>query len=125
MPENTSASIVEDASGTKYFSNLPVHIARIGRPRGSRNWSNKTAKENIQKVFEGLGGWEAMLNWARFHPNEFYGEVYPRLLAKEGMTKGDSEIRVLVYATNGQQSESLGIKTNDEPIDADSDLSPG
>lgn len=90
-------SIVDEEQPRKYFSNLPVHIARVGRPAGVRNRISSTAKENIQKVFDGLGGWESMMNWALFHQSEFYGQVYPRMLANEGVSKGNGDIRVIVY----------------------------
>ena len=36
-----------------------------------------------------------MLDWAVTHRNEFYGEVYPRLLAKEGVSQ-HGQITVIV-----------------------------
>lgn len=60
----------------------------IGRPKGSVNKISATAKENVQAVFDGLGGWEGMLKWAKDNPDEFYRGVYPRLLPLDTNVSG-------------------------------------
>jgi serine/threonine protein phosphatase PrpC len=55
-------------------------------------------KQTIMAVFDGLGGWEAMLTWAQKNQDLFYGTIYPKLLPTEGYEKGSGPIRVLVYA---------------------------
>ena len=117
MPDNTSATLVESQSPTRLF--------RQTRKGNLRHVGSVKVKQNIIAVFEGLGGWENMLAWARSHQDVFYGQIYPKLLPTEGYQPGSGSIRVLVYAPNGQQPEVLGIKTNDEQLDAESDLSPG
>lgn len=51
-----------------------------GRVAGVPNALSRTAKENIAAVFDGMGGSQGMLDWAKANPNEFYRGVYPRML---------------------------------------------
>ena len=60
-----------------------------GRKKGTGNKLGLTAKENIQNVFDGLGGYEAMQVWAKQNQTEFYRGVYPRILPTE--VKGPGE----------------------------------
>jgi hypothetical protein len=78
---------------------------RQGRQSNTRNVLSGTVKKNIQLVFDGLGGWEAMLNWARENRDVFYGSVYPKLLPTEGYDKAGN-IRVLVYAPSNKPLET-------------------
>lgn len=97
----SSATIVERPVERTYF--------RGGRQAGTRNKVSTKCKANIEAVFNGLGGWEEMLDWAKAHKDIFYGTVYPRLLATEQESKGTSSVRVLVYAPN---------QSSDKPLDA-------
>ena len=118
MPQMAeSPSLVESYSPTRTF--------RLGRKPQTQNVMSGKVKQNIVKVFEGLGGWENMLTWARENQTVFYTQLYGKLLPTENYKAGSGSIRVLVYAPNGQQPEVLGIKTNDEPVEAESNLSPG
>lgn len=36
-----------------------------GRPKGAKDKIARTAKQNIEKVVEELGGWKAILKWAQ------------------------------------------------------------
>jgi len=66
-----------------------------------------------------------MLTWARENQTVFYTQLYGKLLPTENYVKGSGSVRVLVYAPNGQQPTVLGIQSNEEPVNAESDLSPG
>ncbi len=50
-----------------------------GRPKGSKNKLPQTAKENIVAVFEGMGGVDAMIEWAKKQPGHFY-QIYSKVL---------------------------------------------
>jgi hypothetical protein len=64
------------------------------------NKISRTAKENIEKVFEARGGWEGYLAWTKKSlRNEtiFYSEIYPKLLPLDVKHSGsvDSNISVI------------------------------
>ena|ERR1041384_2789964 len=109
MSSDSNPPIIEACLPVKYFG-------KGGRKPGSRNKVSATAKRNIEAVFDGLGGWEAMMNWARFHPNEFYVQIYPRILANEGMTKGSGDIRVLVYAPGDAAKDTEELEDDTQPV---------
>lgn len=114
--------LVDESPAATYFPNLPVHVKRMGRPFGTRNHLSKTCKENIQAVFDGLGGWESMLAWAGSHRSEFYLSVYPRLLANEGVVKGSGNIRVVVYGAPTDKPLDLhGTDTTTCSVEGQSD----
>jgi len=97
MPETASPTLVESRTPTRSF--------RLGRKSQTQNVMSGKVKQNIIAVFEGLGGWEQMLAWAREHQDMFYGQIYPKLLPTENYQKGSGSIRVLVYAPNsGEQT---------------------
>lgn len=52
-----------------------------GRPKGARNKITLGIKENVEEVFKSLGGVNAMTDWARENPTEFY-KLYSKLLPK-------------------------------------------
>ena len=100
----------------------PTRTFRAGRKPQTQNVISGKVKQNIIKVFDGLGGWEQMLAWARKHQDVFYTSIYPKLLPTEGYEKGSGSIRVLVYAPNsGEQTPQpvvLGaIDHEGEPMD--------
>src|SRR5579862_7912419 len=51
-----------------------------GSRKGIPNKLTSEAKDAIQQVFDGLGGVDAMLAWARQHKTVFYSAIYPKLL---------------------------------------------
>lgn len=53
-----------------------------GRPAGVPNKLSRAAKDSVWSVFDGLGGDEAMLEWAKANPGAFYERVWPRILPK-------------------------------------------
>lgn len=56
-----------------------------GRQPGSPNKLSQTAKENIEGVFQKLGGQKTMMHWARRNLTEFY-RIYARLLPQTEYT---------------------------------------
>lgn len=85
-------------------THTPTRSFRLGRKSQTQNVMSGKVKQNIIAVFEGLGGWEQMLIWAKKHQDLFYGTIYPKLLPTEWYEKGSGSIRVFVYAP--QQSPS-------------------
>lgn len=65
---------------------LPAH--HPGRPKGSVNKISRLVKENILAVFDGIGGTQAMINWARRNKTEFY-KLYARLVPTQVVTTVD------------------------------------
>ena len=51
-----------------------------GRPKGSLSRWSRASLDAVAEVFEKLGGVEAMTEWARAHPSDFYRGIYARLL---------------------------------------------
>lgn len=54
-----------------------------GRRKGTPNRRTVAVKEAIETVYEGMGGTEAMLTWAREHPGEFYQSLFAKLLPRD------------------------------------------
>lgn len=70
-----------------------------GRPKGSPNRTTKSAKENIERVFGGLGGHVGMLEWVKAddaNRRVFYGQVYPKLLPLQVRGDQDSPLRMVI-----------------------------
>lgn len=98
-----------------------------GRPRGSLNRWSKTSREAVLEVFENLGGVEAMTEWARKHPSDFYRGIYSRLLPtrtevdtaferhKTPKDYTDAEIIALIERA---RSELRAAKAQDESVHA-------
>ena len=56
-----------------------------GRPKGQLSkWSRK-ALQSVEAVYKGLGGVEAMTEWARENPSDFYRGIYAKLLPSQYM----------------------------------------
>lgn len=58
-----------------------------GRKAGVRNKSTLTAKQQIQEVFEQLGGVKAMVNWASQNQTDFYTKIYPKIIPIDTVNK--------------------------------------
>jgi hypothetical protein len=54
-----------------------------GRPKGSLTRWSRAALDSVGVVFRKLGGVEAMTEWAREHPTDFYRGIYARLLPSQ------------------------------------------
>lgn len=92
-----------------------------GRRPGSVNKIGKLVKENILAVFEGLGGTEAMIRWAKKNRTEFY-KLYARLVPtqvvatvdiRDASDLTDSELAQIIAGASGAgiagEEESEGI----------------
>jgi hypothetical protein len=53
-----------------------------GRPKGVPNKLTRSAKEAFGLAFEGIGGAQALTEWARANPTDFY-KLYARLIPTE------------------------------------------
>lgn len=83
---------------------------QLGRPKGAKNKLATTAKQAIESVFMGLGGWESMMEWAKENKDCFYGQVFPKLLPVDAQLQQKSnDIRVLVYAPQSGQTEQQTV----------------
>jgi len=88
----------------------------IGRPKGAKDKTSATAKENILAVFSRLKGTAGMAKWAEENQTEFY-RIYARLLPKEvnqTLEIKEPKTREEIVAA----AESLGMPTEtifDEP----------
>jgi hypothetical protein len=63
-----------------------------GRPKGKPNIISGQAKENIAAVFEQLDGVAGMLEWAKTHKDEFYCNIYTKLIPVTLQGKIDAQI---------------------------------
>lgn len=64
-----------------------------GRPKGSKNRITSAVKDNIIRVFEDIGGHQAMARWAKANPDAFYN-MYGRLAPKEVIADVESDLTV-------------------------------
>ena len=67
-----------------------------GRPKGVPNKMTMAAKEAIQFAFDGLGGADGLIKWAKkndLNKRVFYGQIYPKLLPLD--VKHSGEIQTL------------------------------
>ncbi len=67
----------------KVAKNNNLAEKRQGRPKGSLNKTTMAAKEAIAFAFEGLGGAQRLIDWAKEDAkNEaaFWTSIYPKLL---------------------------------------------
>lgn len=66
-----------------------------GRPKGSQNRLQRSAKEAIEQAATDLGGAERLVSWAQEAPeNErvFWGTIYPKLLPLNANVSGNWNI---------------------------------
>jgi hypothetical protein len=55
---------------------------QVGRPKGTPNKTTVRVKAALERAFEGIGGMEAFVGWARENPTEFY-RLWSKLLPME------------------------------------------
>jgi len=84
-----------------------------GRPKGLPNKITKTAKENIEAVYAGLGGIQAHIEFLKKHPRalaDFYATVYPRLLPAKIEASGENgkPLNVLLEVVHVRATEVPG-----------------
>jgi hypothetical protein len=79
-----------------------------GRPKGSHNKISHTAKENIEKVFDMLGGVSGLYKWAAKNDRNraiFYQTLYAKILPMEhehsGEVNVDGKLTVEFVETRG------------------------
>lgn len=110
-------------------------IAGPGRPAGVPNKLSGQAKENIQDVFDKLGGVDGMFKWANKNDTNraaFYVHIYPKLIpvtlqAKvDASIKGDSTAasaleRILtgILAARRSSDQEAGVVIDHEPAGGD------
>ena len=62
-----------------------------GWTKGTPNKLTASAREAIELAFEGLGGVQALTDWAAANKSEFYGRVWTRILPTK--ISGDPDTR--------------------------------
>ena len=78
-----------------------------GRPKGSLNRWSAASLDAVAEVFEKLGGVEAMTEWARAHPSDFYRGIYARLLPTR--TEVDARIDAVRSVQDMTDDELLAV----------------
>jgi hypothetical protein len=66
-----------------------------GRQPGTPNRLTGAFKEAVQIVYNGLGGHEAFLEWARENPTEYY-KIASRLIPGELRQDEDRKVEVII-----------------------------
>lgn len=68
-----------------------------GRPKGVPNKMTAAAKEAFQLAFDGVGGVDALVEWAQENRTEFF-KLYARLIPVEQQHSGEggSPLRVVI-----------------------------
>lgn len=67
-----------------------------GRQKGTPNKATVSVKQAILLAADGIGGHEALMEWGRSNPTEFWTRVYTRLLPTEISGPDGSAIRAVV-----------------------------
>ena len=81
-----------------------------GRVKGVPNKSTKAVKEALQEAFEGIGGVDALVEWAKTEQTEFY-KLWAKLLPTEVKAQvkniGDTPIgKVQIEVINANTQDS-------------------
>jgi len=85
-----------------------IHIARTGRPAGSKNKDHATVRWGLVEAYRQLGGVDGLVAWGRENPNLFYPLLGKLIPAEMQDTKVPDQIRVLVYGPQGETVEARG-----------------
>ena len=84
----------------------PAGNRGMGRQKGVPNKATKAVKEALQEAFEGMGGTESLIEWAKSEPTEFYKlwtKLLPAEVKAEVTTIGDQpvgKIQIEVISAN-------------------------
>jgi len=92
---------------------MPFEIGRGktgGRQVGTPNRFTGAFREAVQIVYDGLGGHDAFLEWARENPTEYY-RIAARLIPGEMRTE-DNEQKVVVIVDRGGHRNQSQIEAN-------------
>lgn len=74
-----------------------------GRPIGSKNGTTASAKAAIEECFKMLGGVEAMFEWAKANPTDFYKVIYPKLIPLTLSGDKDNPLEIASLTVNWVQ----------------------
>ena len=96
-----------------------------GRPFGAINKTSESIRWGFVEAYRRLGGVDGLVKWGKEKPDLFYPMLKALLPAELAESGAGQQIRVIVYAPNGQQTSSLGMKTIEGKVEAESDLSTG
>lgn len=67
-----------------------------GRKKGQPNKLTRDAREAVAKAFDGVGGIEALTEWALNNPSEFYTRVWVRTIPDEQKHQITGRVGVVV-----------------------------
>jgi len=79
-----------------------------GRKKGTPNKVSTSVKESLKSVYDRLGGDEAMLEWARENPEEFYRHWIKMLPTevKQDVTSSDGTLKpVVIELVSGSKED--------------------
>jgi len=79
-----------------------------GRKKGTPNKVSTSVKESLKSVYDRLGGDEAMLEWARENPEEFYRHWIKMLPTevKQDVTSSDGTLKPISIQVVGVDDNS-------------------
>lgn len=66
---------------------------RGGRQKGTPNKLTADARQAVALAFQGVGGVEALTQWAHEHPTEFFTRVWTRTIPEEQKHEIVGEVR--------------------------------
>jgi len=67
-----------------------------GRPTGSLGKQTKSIKEAIEYAFQKIGGPEALAEWARKNPDDFFKSVLTRLIPKDMNASMSGKVEIVI-----------------------------
>jgi hypothetical protein len=103
-------TIVDPTQPSAYFKRAhdQAHPKSLRRQTAKR-YIGTSVRQAIEQVFTGLGGWEAMLDWAKQPANQtlFYSQILPKLLPTELAESGlAGNITVIVQRSPTEVKDS-------------------
>jgi len=87
----------------KVAKNNNLDGKKQGRPKGSLNKTTMAAKEAISFAFDGLGGAQRLVDWAKEDPkNEgaFWTSIYPKLLPLQVTGEGGGPVQIIATSVD-------------------------
>lgn len=67
-----------------------------GRVKGTPNKLTQAAKDAIATAFEDLGGTDALVEWAKLHPDNrkvFYSQIWPKIVPLQVSGEGGGPVQ--------------------------------
>jgi hypothetical protein len=89
-----------------------------GRPKGVPNKLSTTVKDNVIQVFNTLGGYKGMAEWAKDNPTHFYN-LYAKLIPQDVHKTVEHKVPTKIVFNSVDMSRQVEYVDNEQIIDAE------